>query len=496
MKIKLKHEDILYLSIIFLLISVSISSTYIFGISNHTEQIPVINRVINSSYLHNDWFVNQNSELSPRFWYAQVMGFLGSFINLPELFFYFFIISTFASCSAIFLIGKSVFNNAICSLLTITAILFFPQTALGGNWIHYSIFLPATLAMPFALFGLYFFLENKYLVSFGLLGLSTLFHPLIGLLTAGLFILYFLVRRDFKNVIKGIIAYSIVGLIGLFPVMAGSSNATSFEIFNIITRIRHRSHYCPFSFPASDYLRFFTVLALFGIILVLGIKHYRQLIPSDREKNNKMVTIVGGILLYCIIGTLFVEIIPLTVIGKLELFRMTPFISLVAYFYIFNGITLHLSDFINTQFNKFRQSKFLQVFLILIAICFFMYSINILIHVNYNSPPDRYQEMYSWIQKNTPEDSVFIIPPQGIDTFRLGANRAIVIDWKAFPFRDDAVLSWYQRMDDVMPYSNMSKQKVIWLKQKYMADYIVIPKDMVLEYNQVYNDKFFRIYKI
>ena len=500
MKMELKHDDILYISIIFLFISVLMSSTYFFGISNHTEQIPVIIRAIDSSYLQNDWFVNQNSDLSPRFWYAHFMGFFGSFIGLPELFFYFFIIFTFAACIAIYLIGKSVFDNAICSLLTIFALLyalfFLPQTALGGNWMFYAFLIPATLATPFALFGLYFFLENKYLIAFFLLGISSLFHSLIGLLMAGLFILYFIIKKDFKTIIKGSISYLVFGLIALFPVLAGSSNATSPEIFEIITIVRHRWHYLPFWFPVSDYLRFFTVLTIFGIILILGFRFYNRLLPSDHEKNKKLLTIVGGILIYCIIGTIFVEIIPVTAIGKLELFRMTPFISLVAYLYIFNAVSMPLSDLLNIQFNKFSKSKYLQIFLIIISICVLMYSVNVLSHINYNSPPDKYQEMYTWIQNNTPEDSVFIIPPQGIETFRLGANRAIVVDWKAFPFRDEAVLGWYERINDVSDYSNMSDERVIALKQKYAADYIVVSKELFVDFDEVYDDEYFRIYKI
>jgi len=155
-----------------------------------------------------------------------------------------------------------------------------------------------------------------------------------------------------------------------------------------------------------------------------------------------------------------------------------------------------LSDLLNIQFNKFSKSKYLQIFLIIISICVLMYSVNVLSHINYNSPPDKYQEMYTWIQNNTPEDSVFIIPPQGIETFRLGANRAIVVDWKAFPFRDEAVLGWYERINDLSDYTNMSDERVIALKQKYSADYIVVSQDKFLDFDEEYDDKYFRIYKI
>ncbi len=53
--------------------------------------------------------------------------------------------------------------------------------------------------------------------------------------------------------------------------------------------------------------------------------------------------------------------------------------------------------------------------------------------------------VYRWIRRNTPEDSVFLIPP-GTSDFRLGARRAAFVDWKCCPMKGEEILEWKRRM--------------------------------------------------
>lgn len=62
-------------------------TNYQYFIPNHNEQIPIINRIIDLSYLKNDWFVNQNDGFSARYFYSAAIAYLTNFFDLPIVYF-------------------------------------------------------------------------------------------------------------------------------------------------------------------------------------------------------------------------------------------------------------------------------------------------------------------------------------------------------------------------------------------------------------------------
>jgi hypothetical protein len=57
--------------------------------------------------------------------------------------------------------------------------------------------------------------------------------------------------------------------------------------------------------------------------------------------------------------------------------------------------------------------------------------------------------LHGLVRSSTPADARFLIPPSLID-FRLGARRAVYVDWKCAPMRGDELLQWKRRMLAVM----------------------------------------------
>jgi len=589
---------------VFLLFAIYVSTSYGYGISDHNEQIPIIKRMIDSSYLKNDWFVNQNEGFTVRYYFSYVMAYLTNFADLPIIYFSVYVITLFFIIAGIYLISHFLFNNNLTSFLTIFLILFGTHTSLGGNWIVCDILIPTSIATPLALFAIYFFMKKRLYISFLLLGIASLFQILIGMLIAAMLVFYLLyllvIIRDigFKKILLSIVCYLSFATWNILPValLNLSSNVSGLEVMKIIGYVRHPWHYMPFQFSITSYLLFISIMCLF----ILSLKY-----KPEKEKHKMVMFFISTVLVMCVIGTVFVEIIPILVILKLQLFKIMPYLILFIYIYIANYFRIALTEstnitnilinigviisfyisycliissllyilyeklfkrYVDRVANKIGNKKeiflisllatitsislyfvissyfykiYLKILLILTWLLIFsfivlsqiiipkliktnkilvisllcMLLIAIIVGV-YSDVQIKEQQKdfnkldaYEWIRLNTPEDAVFIIPPY-IEDFRLGANRAIIVDFKAFTFKDQSIIEWRSRIADVTNnikfkfrgnrieelregFESLNESDFIRISKKYHAQYLFIEKPKKLNFKELYeNDKY------
>jgi hypothetical protein len=111
----------------------------------------------------------------------------------------------------------------------------------------------------------------------------------------------------------------------------------------------------------------------------------------------------------------------------------------------------------------------------------------------------------------TPADAVFITPP-GFGRFRLVARRAIVVDFKSFPFHGDAMEEWYQRLvhlygapalkgfaaADEMDrrYRAVTTQTLIQAGSRYGASYAVLYEETPTELEVLYEEGDYKIVRV
>ena len=53
--------------------------------SDQAEQLPAVFRIMDPSYLANDFFVNAAAEFGPRFYYSHTLALLANFVPLPAV---------------------------------------------------------------------------------------------------------------------------------------------------------------------------------------------------------------------------------------------------------------------------------------------------------------------------------------------------------------------------------------------------------------------------
>lgn len=112
--------------------------------------------------------------------------------------------------------------------------------------------------------------------------------------------------------------------------------------------------------------------------------------------------------------------------------------------------------------------------------------------------------LMGFIDQRTPSKSILIVPPD-LGITRIAARRAIVVDWKAFPFDELAMKEWFERVKDLYGenpkeketfYKNLGDEKLLELAQKYGADYAVIFRETNTRFEVVFESPKYRVVKI
>jgi hypothetical protein len=119
-----------------------------------------------------------------------------------------------------------------------------------------------------------------------------------------------------------------------------------------------------------------------------------------------------------------------------------------------------------------------------------------------------YEGIERWAREHSPRDAIFVVPPF-LGRFRIGAERAIVVDFKGMPFSDDAQREWYERLracclpedaqgvpgqeDFFLGYREIDDERLRLLRDKYGATFAVIINGTPTSLPTVYADELFTL---
>ena len=207
----------------------------------------------------------------------------------------------------IFSLSKLIFKENIIAYLSIL-ILLIPKPSLASDLTFYTIFTYNVIVTPFLLLAIYLFLKDKYISAFAIVGLTFNIHALSSCYVIFMFIFYSLLnlkKVGIKNISISIgIFLLMISPLLLWKLLLSKSSiiATSinWEVWLDIMRDRSDHHIFPFSWHFNQWFIFLLYFALWAIALKYAPKS---------SGNKKIYTFSIAILLLCIIGTIFTEII-------------------------------------------------------------------------------------------------------------------------------------------------------------------------------------------
>ena len=120
-------------------------------------------------------------------------------------------------------------------------------------------------------------------------------------------------------------------------------------------------------------------------------------------------------------------------------------------------------------------------------------------------------DLGNFARNNTPAGAIFLVDP-AMSLFRLTAERALVVDFKDFPFSDEGMVEWQLRLFDCygIPkaigfdamyemsrlYKKITDGKLKALQIKYGISYAVLHHATKTQFPTIYQTKEYKIVQI
>jgi hypothetical protein len=580
---------------------------YWFGVSDHNEQLPLIRRRQNVDYLSRDWFVNVSvSGNDVRWFYSHLMARLCEVFPEAQSFWIVYVLTFFLMGSGLYIWANHYSQNRAGSFLALIIASLNCNGTLGGSQLIISSLVPSFIAWAILIWGMIFANAKRWLLCGILLGMCALIHPLLGLWG---FLLVFVLRISKKRIESWLLGATIFMMLAspvivpLLPLSVEQMSVNDSEIVKILAYMRHPWHYVPSTWPVENFIQF----GIFSLIIAILLWRKGALF-SD------LSLLLGVILVLCLVGTLFVEIIPVATITKLQPFRLTPFFQIVGALLIGEFLVKRLRGYLDvivslTGFLLLVAASFMStvtplwLFLLLILadeicrrlsfswirfvvmsigiamliwlilqvyqaqefrvlVALFLISIPFLagkldylmkhritrlsltaipalvsvmlliffyqISMNKLSFPDHLKsylgdiqgvltynsaldDVAHWAQRNTAIDALFLITPS-YRSFRVKAERALVVDFKAFPYTDTSMVEWLKRLESVVgrddltlgygayselvqAYNSQELESLMQTILDYECDYVVVTKGHDMQLDVAYSNEDYLVYK-
>ena len=583
---------------------------------NQVEQLPLVMRAIDPTYLANDFFVNTFGPTSPRYYFAELLALLARVLPLPAVYLGLTILCNSLSALVTGLAARDLFDGSDAAALFAALAVMSAKTFWLGyyNVIYHTPLEPSLLVMPLLLACIWAGLRQRPLLSLAAAGLAALFHPLMGLETGAIMlgvmvIEYILTRKTHPVKLPALLGgVAILAGFAIIVLLPNSRTPTilSQQFIQILAFFRHPHHYVPTTWAVWQYAQAAAFLAPVGLAWRLGYKSNARL----KQLTRPLLALCASLAGLCLGGYVCVELIPIRLWVTAQTFRLLYIIKWLGLILTAGWIGLavekSLSPAISTQegppatdfsgvrlalllsclvsqlslltafgyetlcVGEFKRTAWIKKPLIglgflavggLLAVAFqpdtqvfFLvaffeimalgllylrprlagaalnvalvgallmpvfwgsqlrpYAITALIPKPVFSLSDLSSEeddLAKWVRLNTPKDAVFLVNPS-LGEFRFTAERAILVDFTAFPFQDPAMAEWQQRMNDcygvtkakgfdAVPvmrdrFTKITDKKLAALQVKYSFEYAVLYKATKTKYRVIFDTQNYKV---
>ncbi|MFA6005066.1 MAG: DUF6798 domain-containing protein [Patescibacteria group bacterium] len=358
----------------------------------------------------------------------------------------------------------------------------------AGN-INDNYITPQLLAMPFALSGIYFAAKEKYFLAFFSILIALPIHPSLTILTgitiaASLILVRFSLPRFSKSLLFLAVTAALSYL--FFLQFSGKRLVSDGLYIYILAYLRHPHHYIPSTFPLWDYV----VFSLMAVAVPVSLKY----LPATKTVKKSIISMYVVALTLVVFGYMFVEIIPIRTMVELQLFRIVFLVRLFAILVVIVALAGALVRKIGLR------PTYVMLGFASIPLLFFSFSkgVRLIPNLPMQFESDR-MLLYEFVAKKTESSALFLTPPN-FGSMRIIPKRAIVVDWKSFPFIEKYMLIWHQRIeacygkgDLFQNYRNITDTKLLSLKKTFQFDYVILYSSTKTKFRVLYEDSIYKV---
>jgi len=195
---------------------------YLFGFSDHNEQLPQVRRMVDSSYLSRDWFVNQaTAEGSIRNTYSHLMALLSQILSEAEAFWLVYVLTFMAMGAGIYAWVWQYWQSHTTALLTLFVVVFNRFGSLGSSRLVVSALVTSFIAWAMLVWGLVLVEQRRGIMAAFLLSGCVFIHPLLGMEGFALFFTWGLLRippGERRHWVGGVGVFSLLASTVIFQI--------------------------------------------------------------------------------------------------------------------------------------------------------------------------------------------------------------------------------------------------------------------------------------
>lgn len=310
---------------------------YRFGVGNQSIQIPFLKHLINPVLYSSDPIITTMNSY-PTYLFRFLAFFIPSETAVEPAYFIFHLLTAFGVLTGVWLLALAMFNSHRTALITVLLSLAGHQAGLAESSLYNAEFTHTSAALPIAIFALVLFYRQRYLLAFTLTGVLSNIHFLTAGYVAIAFGLWTLLNVRRLGILEVGTCFASFLAAALPAVLAV---AVSLQVLdaNWVRLLHIRSSHHVFSSSwwqaGNAEIPRFVILFAFGILCSLGS-------PAPSDTQRKTFTLFGALLGLLAAGIVFVEIIPVPIIMRAQLFRSSVFLVLLIIPYVAHWISITL----------------------------------------------------------------------------------------------------------------------------------------------------------